>query len=160
MLKNIFMDEVWKTYNNKEIEFSNLGRVRRNGNIVNYKNVRVGSYPCITINGKRILLHRIIAELFCERKSELQNIVDHINGIRDDNRSENLRWVTTLENNQNRRYDGICNSRQIKSNEIEIDYKIYKDLFEKKCEAYNNLFDHYIKLKDMYTGIISKSCRL
>lgn len=50
---------------------------------------------------KQLSVHRIVAETFIpnpENKSE----VDHINRIRNDNRVENLRWVTRLENAQNR----------------------------------------------------------
>ena len=50
---------------------------------------------------KQLGVHRIVAETFIpnpENKSE----VDHINRIRNDNRVENLRWVTRLENAQNR----------------------------------------------------------
>tara|TARA_R110002126_G_scaffold277191_1_gene422936 strand:+ start:42 stop:533 length:492 start_codon:yes stop_codon:yes gene_type:complete len=54
---------------------------------------------CLCKNGKRkmFLLHRLLATAFItnpENKTE----VDHINGVRDDNRLENLRWVTHQEN--------------------------------------------------------------
>lgn len=44
------------------------------------------------------LLHRIIAEAFCE-KPEGDNLeVNHINGDKTDNRAANLEWVTHAEN--------------------------------------------------------------
>lgn len=42
-------------------------------------------------------LHRLLAIAFIPRE-EGKNYIDHINGIRDDNRLENLRWCTGKEN--------------------------------------------------------------
>ena len=42
-------------------------------------------------------LHRLIASAFCAR-DEGQNEVNHINGVKSDNRAENLEWVTRNDN--------------------------------------------------------------
>ncbi|MDF2931245.1 MAG: prophage LambdaSa2, endonuclease family protein [Chryseobacterium sp.] len=44
-------------------------------------------------------LHRIIAEAFVDRKKDEKYVVNHINGIKTDNRIENLEWVTSSQNN-------------------------------------------------------------
>ena len=48
------------------------------------------------------LVHRLIAIHYIPNP-ENKPLVDHINGINNDNRLENLRWVTKLENNNNRK---------------------------------------------------------
>ena len=58
--------------------------------------------------GKRILEHRVIYEMHHGPIPEGMEI-DHINGIRDDNRIENLRVVTRTENQHNvKSVKGIC----------------------------------------------------
>lgn len=47
---------------------------------------------------KRMAVHRIVALAFIPKLDD-KDQVDHINGIRNDNRVENLRWCTGLENN-------------------------------------------------------------
>lgn len=103
MDKENYMDkEIFKVY--KEVnhnrwghrvyEVSNLGRVKINGEIVEpYMN---GKYLSIA----SFYIHRAVAELFIPNP-ENKPCVDHINTDRLDNRSENLRWVSTKENCNN-----------------------------------------------------------
>lgn len=53
-----------------------------------------------------LLLHRIIAVAFCEAREEASE-VNHINGIKEDNRAENLEWVTHGENLQHAYETGL-----------------------------------------------------
>ena len=62
-------------------------------------NVKPNGYRIIVVNSKPYLAHRITWELF---NGEIQKgmVIDHINGVRDDNRIENLQLVTRKQNNQ------------------------------------------------------------
>lgn len=55
-------------------------------------------YLCGVLNGKIRLAHRILWQIV---NDEIPFIIDHINGVRNDNRLINLRNVNHIENNRN-----------------------------------------------------------
>lgn len=59
--------------------------------------IRIGGKKCIGMN-KMIRGHQIIMELFGPPRPSNKHEIDHINAIRDDNRIENLQWLTRKEN--------------------------------------------------------------
>ena len=81
---------------------SNMGRYKwkkeTNKYWYGYKNGY--GYRSVTIGGKRYLMHRLVLNVFNPIEDAEAYTVDHINGIRDDNRLENLRWTTSDENIQ------------------------------------------------------------
>lgn len=58
---------------------------------------------------KTYKLHRLIAEMFIP-KIEGKTQVNHINGIKDDNRVENLEWCNNSENQQHAWDNGLNTS--------------------------------------------------
>jgi hypothetical protein len=58
-------------------------------------------YRIVRLMGKFYREHRIVWAM--QTGSWPENFIDHVNGIRDDNRFENLRAVTESENSKNRR---------------------------------------------------------
>lgn len=95
--------EIWvDVKRNNNYSISNTGKIinKKNGKQLKASKDKNG-YMAINLGRKcRTHLHRLLAEAFIpnpDNKSE----VDHINTIRDDNRLENLRWVTKKEQMNN-----------------------------------------------------------
>lgn len=75
----------------------NVRMNRRNSPYEHYLQVAFNDYRAGTT--KTMLVHRIVAEAFCERK-EGQKFVHHINGNKRDNRAANLMWVSQKEHTE------------------------------------------------------------
>lgn len=68
--------------------------------------IAYNGYRLVTIDGKSWYAHRVIYLIMTGEWPPDQ--MDHINRVRDDNRWENLRPVTALENSQNKGPPSTC----------------------------------------------------
>lgn len=94
--------EIWKTHPTINIECSNLGRLRTSTGKIRLGSIKKPSgYRNTSINGKSYYVSRLIAETFLANPFK-KPTVDHINRIRSDNRVENLRWYTYVEQETNK----------------------------------------------------------
>jgi len=100
--------EVWKYIPNipeiadlflLKFQVSNLGRVKNSRDFIYKTYINNAGYVHVTIKytKKNYSLHRLVALTFLENP-ENKKIVNHINCKRDDNRVENLEFVTSKEN--------------------------------------------------------------
>ena len=97
--------EIWKDIKGyPEYQISNKGRIwskyrnRYKSTWINNRGYEIVNLIAVNGKWKHESVHRLVALTFIDNP-EHKPEVNHINHIRDDNRMENLEWVTHGENN-------------------------------------------------------------
>lgn len=85
-------------------EVSDMGKVRKTLT----QTYDPEGYPRVNIDGKRMRVHQILMETFRKKKTP-NDVVDHKNGIKSDNRLSNLEYVTPKENSRRAGENGQLN---------------------------------------------------
>lgn len=120
-------------------------------------NLTPNGYVATKEKKKTVYLHRVVI------RAKAGEMVDHINGVKTDNRRENLRIVNSVQNQANRRvslkkaagkYKGVFRHRdkwkvQIRSNGVGI----YLGVFEDQEEAGRAYDDMAVKLWGKYAKL-------
>lgn len=139
-------NEIWKDIKYYEgiYQISNIGRVKRLKRSLKRKDGKMYSvkekilktsydrdgYLFITLRKdekhKGFRVHRLVAQAFISNITSKETI-NHLNGIKDDNRVENLEWCTRSENNKHARKNGLnevkgerCHLSKVTENEVYI----------------------------------------
>ena len=109
----IFLTEIWANIKNyPDYQVSNLGNVRsyKNGMVKVINGwVQNTGYRTVSLNNKKISIHRLVAETFIY-KPEGKDVVNHKDGNKLNNKIENLEWCTNKENIQHAYSTGLMNS--------------------------------------------------
>lgn len=110
--------EEWKKILGYGYMASNMGRIKKYvkkyneymliKTFPNSKNGRV----YVKLGDKNLLLSRIIAHTFCSGYSKEKNTVNHIDGNIQNNRADNLEWISQGENNK-KAYDDLNREKSV-----------------------------------------------
>lgn len=149
--------EEWKDYHRYTV--SSMGRVRSlygKGDKMLRPYVDKDGYECLKLHNvsgsdtkkTRISVARMVALAFIPNP-ENKPTIDHINRIKTDNRVENLRWATTLEQNNNRHYKKMAKSghRNIRARNNRYEVSI-----RQKYIGTFNILEEAIKARDQFMG--------
>lgn len=109
-----------------------IKRVNKYGRVEILKQTTERGYPKVRINGKPYFVHRLVALVHVRKpKTNERLVIDHINGVKNDNRSVNLRWVTQDKNVNNpntignlRNHGGRYVAINVATKQIKSIYKI------------------------------------
>lgn len=118
--------EIWKDIKGFEgcYQVSNYGNIKsfmkdENGSILSNSIGKEGYAYVMLVGEKNVLrrIHRLVAEHFLDEDAS-RPYVNHINGVKNDNRVENLEWCTQLENVRHAIKIGKNNPRNKSSNKL------------------------------------------
>ena len=145
----------------KKITLKDLD-IRKDGSIY-YKDMpkkcykHTEGYIVTQCDGKAKYVHRLVAEKFLSNV-EGKPVINHKNGIKDDNRVENLEWATYKENNNHARDKGLWGKNIMEKRKLTYEQAMNIKALYGKGTTFNMLSDRYnVDYRTIYDIVNNKS---
>jgi len=129
---NIIKNEIWKNIPENLVgknkwKISNYGRLKNSRNRIYYgiKLHKDSKVFKIKIYKKNYFVSRLVCSVFNKKPKNKNLVVNHINENTSDNRSVNLEWISTIDNNK---FSHGIEIEEFKDNKLIKTYKCIKDL--------------------------------
>ena len=96
-------EEVYKFLNPEDMKviISSKGKVLVRANKGFYRLMKtfkdLQGYDCVNLQNRTYLVHSLVAQVFLDTPPSLLSTIKHVNGIKDDNRVENLKYCSPGE---------------------------------------------------------------
>jgi len=136
------VDEDWRvieSYPNYKV--SDLGRVFsiKRGKCLKLTETPRGYYRVSLYKNKKlrsVFVHRIVLDIFAKDRHFKGAITRHVNGIKTDNRIDNLKWGTQKENEQDKRAHGTYQDGENSPNKklTEQDVVDIRKTYKRQCK--------------------------
>jgi hypothetical protein len=91
------------------LEVTRDGKVFLNG-VEKKQSTHSAGYKIASFNKKLFYVHRLMAERYIPNPNNY-DCVNHINGVKDDNRVENLEWISRRNNCEHARLNGLSEEK-------------------------------------------------
>ena len=135
-------------------EVTKEGKVFLNG-VERTQSTHTAGYKIVSKNKKLFYVHRLVAETYIPNPNNCRT-VNHKNGIKDDNRVDNLEWATRRKNCEHARLNGLS---ELKTQWIkDLTKEDVQLIFEKRKngETYKSISKYFNRSERTIWDIINK----